>query len=197
MDKILQFLPNWLVPASAIGVLCWHADALISDAARRAISSKLRSADLSVLIVVFRSTIKTLINFVYGEKHFSIKCAWRVFFISQLSAIIIFLYVRRNLFDETYSGIIDTITNYPLYALYQAINLMFVTFFTDYFSVFKTRLFINALSKWAGVLATIVIMISDIVITIIIIYSVYAFYFIIASQLDVSIENKISPPRSI
>jgi hypothetical protein len=138
-----------------------------------------------------------LINFVYGEKHFSIKCAWRVFFISQLSAIIIFLYVRRNLFDETYSGIIDTITNYPLYALYQAINLMFVTFFTDYFSVFKTRLFINALSKWAGVLATIVIMISDIVITIIIIYSVYAFYFIIASQLDVSIENKISPPRSI
>jgi hypothetical protein len=97
VDKILQFLPNWLVPASAIGVLCWHTDALISDAARRAISSKLRSADLSVLIVVFRSTIKTLINFVYGEKHLSIKCAWRVFLISQLSAIIIFLYLKTPL----------------------------------------------------------------------------------------------------
>src|ERR1700730_15508716 len=70
VDKILQFLPNWLVPASAIGVLYWHADALISDAARRAISSKLRSADLSVLIVVFRSTIKTLINLFMAKSIF-------------------------------------------------------------------------------------------------------------------------------
>jgi hypothetical protein len=169
MEELSHHLPDWLaaivVPALTIGAVCWKGDELISDEARRAIAGSLKNPVLERLPERASILISEIIDYVYGRNHFSFKCMRRVFIISQLTSLLVFLYIFHRYIRLTYTELLLLAVAFPSISVLYLILTMFVNFVSDYISIFKTRYLVFRVSSSGSFLLFLFLPIIDILFT--------------------------------
>ena len=179
MDDIAHLLPEWLstiaVPALAVGGVCWKGDELISEEARKAIGSSLKHPDLSHLSERTALIISDIVNYIYGDRHFSRFCVWRVFIISQLSALLVFLYISHHYMRLDYSKLVLTAVAVPWISLLYIILTTSINVVSDYLSILKTRYFIYRLSLTKHLISFLLFPFIDLILTVLIFVLIFQF----------------------
>lgn len=143
----------------AILLAFWKGDEAISDEMREDISLRLMLAKpLTKKRFDSRAYVVGWMNYVFGDRHFSVKCLVRSSLVS-IFLLLAFTYAIE-LFLDGYSGVdpqrhVVTRVFYPSDFL---VIVFFVNFFADYLSIYKSRLILAKFENYFfGLIADLII----------------------------------------
>jgi hypothetical protein len=95
MDELLKYLPPWIVaaamPSVAIAGVLWKGDDALSAEAKEWLSNRITGADLRKIRMSATGLAGHVIDHVYGDRHFSLRCLATVTVLSFISSFVVFI----------------------------------------------------------------------------------------------------------
>jgi hypothetical protein len=143
MDEVVKYLPASMIaifaPALALIALLWKGDDALSNEARVSFGEKLSSGSITSIKYTAIPALGCLLDLVYGERHFTLRCVKRVFVISILSAFVVFTLLTCLQGGYSLRAAIGNLIKHPNTIIALLVLSAFINFVSDYLSILKSR----------------------------------------------------------